>query len=95
LTGSLTAAAVGTAFVILVFEFSIVGLIPIISGLNATARGTLMSLNVAAISVGRVVAAPLAVALYEPGDLTRNGLVAATLCLVLLGLLTQLRERGY
>lgn len=95
LTGSLTVAAVGTAFVVLVFEFSIVGLIPIISGLNATARGTLMSLNVAAISVGRVVAAPLAVALYEPGDLTRNGLVAAMLCLVLLGLLTRLRERGH
>jgi predicted MFS family arabinose efflux permease len=95
LTGSLFDALLGTAFVILAFEFSIVGLIPIVSGLNATARGTLMSLNVAAASVGRMVAAPLAVALYRPGDLTRNGPVSAVVCLLLLGLLSLLRERGH
>jgi hypothetical protein len=48
-----------------------------------------------ATSVGRVVAAPLAVALYQPGDITRNGLISAIVCLVLLVLLTQLRERGH
>jgi predicted MFS family arabinose efflux permease len=95
LTGSLLAALAGTAFVILGFEYSIVGLIPIVSGLNGTARGTLMSLNVAAMSVGRMVAAPLGVALYRPGDLTRNGLTSAMVCLVLLGLLSQLHERGH
>jgi DHA1 family inner membrane transport protein len=95
LTGSLANALLGTAFVILAFEFSIVGLILIVSGLNATARGTLMSLNVAAASVGRMVAAPLAVALYRPGDLTRNGPVSALMCLLLLGLLALLRERGH
>lgn len=95
MTAGLAAALAGTAFVILGFEYSIVGLIPIVSGLNATARGTLMSLNVAAISAGRMVAAPLAVALYQPGDLTRNGLVSALMCLVLLGLLSRLRERGH
>lgn len=95
MTGSLVAALAGTAFVILGFEFSIVGLIPIISGLNATARGTLMSLNMSATSVGRMVAAPLAVVLYQPGDITRNGLLSAIVCLVLLVLLTQLRERGH
>jgi predicted MFS family arabinose efflux permease len=95
LTGSLANALLGTAFVVLAFEFSIVGLIPIVSGLNATARGTLMSLNVAAASVGRMVAAPLAVALYRPGDLTRNGPVSALTCLLLLGLLALLRERGH
>jgi predicted MFS family arabinose efflux permease len=95
MTANLLVALVGTAFVIFFFEFSIVGLIPIVSGLNATARGTLMSLNVSATSVTRVVAAPLAVALYQSGDLTRNGLFAALVCGVLLGLLTQLRERGH
>jgi predicted MFS family arabinose efflux permease len=95
LAGSLVAALAGTAFVILAFEFSIVGLIPIVSGLNASARGTLMSLNVAAVSVGRMIAAPLAVALYRPGDLTRNGPVSAMACLVLLGLLFHLRERSH
>jgi predicted MFS family arabinose efflux permease len=70
-------------------------LIPIVSGLNATARGTLMSLNVAAASVGRMVAAPMAVALYRPGDLTRNGPVSALVCLLLLGLLSRLREGGH
>jgi predicted MFS family arabinose efflux permease len=95
MTGSLVAALAGTAFVILGFEFSIVGLIPIISGLNATERGTLMSLNMSATSVGRMVAAPLAVVLYQPGDITRNGLISAIVCLVLLVLLTQLRERGH
>jgi predicted MFS family arabinose efflux permease len=95
LSASLPAAVAGTAFLILAFEYTIVGLIPIISGLNASVRGTLMSLNIAAISLGRVVSAPLAVALYQPGDLTRNGLLAAMVCLVMLGLLSRLRERGY
>jgi predicted MFS family arabinose efflux permease len=95
MTGSLWAALAGTALVILGFEFSIVGLIPIVSGLNATARGTLMSLNMSATSVGRVVAAPLAVALYRSADITRNGLLSAIVCLVVLALLTQLRERGH
>ncbi len=95
LTGSVTLALIGTAFVILAFEFSTVGLIPIVSGLNATSRGTLMSLNVTAASVGRVIAAPLAVALYQPGDLSRNGPVSAVVCLTLLGLLSVLHEREH
>lgn len=95
LTGNLTAALVGTAFAILVFEFSVVSFIPLVSGLSATARGTLMSLNVAALSAGRMIAAPLAVALYRPGDLTRNGLLSAAMCLLSLGLLSLIRERGH
>jgi predicted MFS family arabinose efflux permease len=95
LTGNLFITLAGTAFVILAFEFSIVGLLPIISGLNAAARGTLMSLNVVAGSLARMVAAPSAVALYRPGDLTRNGLVSAGLCVLVLMLLYILRERDY
>jgi predicted MFS family arabinose efflux permease len=70
-------------------------LIPIVSGLNATARGPLMSFNVGAASLGRMVAAPLAVALYRHGDLSRNGPVSAFLCLLLLVLLARLREGGH
>jgi DHA1 family inner membrane transport protein len=95
LTQSLALALAGTALVVLAFEFSIVGLIPIISGLNATARGTLMSLNVAATSVGRMVAAPVAVALYRSGDLSRNGPVSAAVCVLLIVLLSRLQERGH
>lgn len=94
-TGSLLGALLGTGLVVLAFEFSVVSYIPLISGLSATARGTLMSLNVTAFSAGRMVAAPLAVALYRPGDLTRNGLLSAALCVLLLGLLSLLRERGH
>jgi len=93
LTGNLVVALVGTAFVVLAFEFSIVSFIPLVSGLSATARGTLMSLNATAFSAGRMVAAPMAVALYRPRDLSRNGLMSAAICLLLLGLLSLLRER--
>jgi predicted MFS family arabinose efflux permease len=95
LTGGLLVALSGTVLVILAFEFSIVGLIPIVSGLSATARGTLMSLNVAAAAVGRMVAAPLAVTLYGPGDLVGNGAMSAAVCVLLLILLSLLRERGH
>jgi predicted MFS family arabinose efflux permease len=95
LTGNLAVALAGTVLVVLAFEFSIVSFIPLVSGMSATARGTLMSLNVVAFSVGRMVAAPLAVALYRPTDLSRNGLLSATLALLSLGLLSLLRERGH
>jgi len=92
LTEHLSYALLGTALLTLAFEFSIVGLVPIVSGLNAESRGTLMSLNVAAGSVGRMVAAPLGVALYETGDLMRNGIASAAICVLVLALLAVLRE---
>jgi len=95
LTGSLWVALAGTAAVVFFFEFTVVTFIPVVSGLNATARGTLMSWNVAAFSVGRMVAAPLAVALYRTGDLTRNGWVSACACVLALLLLLALHERGH
>jgi predicted MFS family arabinose efflux permease len=95
LTRSLGLALAGTAVLILAFEFSIVGLIPIVSGMNESSRGTLMSLNVVAASAGRMVGAPLGAALYRAGDLTHNGPVSALACLVLVGLLYQLREGGH
>ena len=95
LTGGLGLALLGLVMVVLAFEFSVVCLIPLVSGLSATARGTLMSFNVAAFSAGRMFAAPLAVALYRPGDLTRNGLLSALICVGLIGLLSFVDERGH
>jgi predicted MFS family arabinose efflux permease len=95
LTSSLALALLGTAVLILFFEYSIVGLIPIISGMNATSRGTLMSLNRTTGSAGRMIAAPLGVALYSTGDISRNGPVSALACILLLGVLLMLRERGH
>jgi predicted MFS family arabinose efflux permease len=94
LTGSLAAALVGSAVMTLFFEFTIVGLLPLVSGMNAGARGTLMSLGWAAMSASRVLAALVGVALYAPGDIGINGPVSAGACLLLLLVLLRLRERG-
>ncbi len=95
LTSSLALALAGTALIIMAFEFGIVSYIPLVSGMSATARGTLMSFNVVALSVGRAVSAPFAVALYRHGDLTRNGLLAACVSVLILVLLSQVQERGH
>jgi predicted MFS family arabinose efflux permease len=94
LTGSLGIALVGTAVMTLLFEFTIVGLLPLVSGMNASARGALMSLSWAAMSLSRVIAAPVGVALYTPGDIGVNGPVSAAACVLLLLVLLRLRERG-
>ena len=95
MTGSLVLGLVGTAFLILAFEFSIVGFIPVVSGLNASARSTVMAFNVVTASIGRMIAAPLAIIAYTPGDLTRNGLTSALICLLVLALLLRLQEQGH
>ena len=95
LTGSLAVALVGTAVMTFFFEFTIVGLLPLVSGMRAEARGTVMSLGRAAGSASRAIAAPVGVALYTTGDIGRNGPVSALACLVLLVVLLRLRERGH
>jgi predicted MFS family arabinose efflux permease len=94
LTGSLGAALVGSAVMTFFFEFTVVGLIPLVSGMNADARGALMSLSRAVGSASRVIAAPVGVALYAPGDIGVNGPISAVACLLLLLVLLRLRERG-
>lgn len=89
------AALAATAAVVLVFEFTIVSLVPLVSGLNPEARGTMMSLNVAAMSAGRMIAAPLGVRLYQDGGLVWNGLVSAGVCLSLLIVLGFVHEREH
>jgi predicted MFS family arabinose efflux permease len=95
LTGSLVLALVGSAVMTFFFEFTIVALLPLLSGMNAEARGTVMSLGRAAGAASRAVAAPVGVALYRFGDITRNGPVSAGVCLLILVLLVRLRERGH
>lgn len=94
LTGSLDAALAGTVVMIFFFEFTVVGLVPLVSGMNADARGTLMSLNYAVASASRALAAPVGVALYAAGDIGINGPVSAAACLLLLLVLLRLHERG-
>lgn len=94
LTASLSAALAGTVFMIFFFEFTVVGTVPLVSGMNADARGTLMSLNYAVASASRAVAAPVGVALYSAGDIRTNGPVSAAACFLLLVVLVRLRERG-
>lgn len=95
LTGSLLAAIAGTAVMTFFFEFSIVAILPLVSGMNAEARGTVMSLGRAAGATSRAIAAPVGVALYASGDITRNGPLSAFACLVVLLVLLGLRERGH
>lgn len=95
LTGSLTAALVGTALMTLFFEFTIVGLLPLISGVNANARGTVMALSSAVGSATRAIAAPVGVALYRPGDIGLNGPLSALACLLLLVVLLQIEEQRH
>lgn len=95
LTGSLAAALLGSAVMIFFFEFTVVGLIPLVSGISAEARGTVMSLGRAVGSASRAIAAPVGVALYAPGDIGLNGPISALACLLLFVVLLQLRERGH
>ncbi len=93
IAGSLTYALVGTAVMTLFFEFAVVGLLPLISGAEADARGTIMALSSAVGSVASAIAAPVGVILYSPGDIGLNGLVSALACVLLLVVLLQIREQ--
>ncbi len=94
LTGSLAAALIGSAVMTFFFEFTIVALLPLVSGMSADARGTVMSLGRAAGAVSRAIAAPVGVALYSIGNIGRNGPASALACLLLLLVLLGLHERG-
>lgn len=95
LAGNLTGALVGIFFVYVTFDFSIVSLFPLLSELAPKARGALMSLNVAAMAVGRLISSLSAVRLWTAGGLTANTLFSAfAVTLALLVLLTLIREQG-
>ena len=59
----------GLFFFYLSFEFTLVSSIPLMTEILPGARATLMSFNVAALSLGRALGAPLAPLLYGFGFL--------------------------
>jgi predicted MFS family arabinose efflux permease len=96
LAGSLTGAFLGIFFIYVTFDFSIVSLFPLLSELAPKARGALMSLNVAAMAVGRLISSLSAVRLWTAGGLTANTMFSAlAVTLALLILVTLIREQRF
>jgi predicted MFS family arabinose efflux permease len=76
LSGNLVAALFGLFVLFIAFEFSVVSSIPLISELAPGIRGTLMALNVAALSAGRMVGSLTAAPLWLRGGLGLNAVVS-------------------
>lgn len=76
LSGNLVSALVGLFVLFIAFEFSVVSSFPLISELAPGARGTLMTLNVAALSVGRMAGSLTATPLWLRGGLSLNAVVS-------------------
>ncbi len=82
LAGSLATALAGMALFICAFEFTIVSLVPLMSEIVPSARGSVMALNVAAMSIGRIIATLTAPRLWATGGLTANALASAAMLAV-------------
>jgi predicted MFS family arabinose efflux permease len=80
--------------VVLTFEFTIVSMLPLVSELAPDARGTLMAVNVAAMSLGRMVGSLSGPRLWTRWGLQATALASAGVVLVaLLILWIGVRER--
>lgn len=66
----------------LFFEFAVVSSFPLISGLGAQARGTVMALSLTAMGIGRVVGSLAGPRLFEAMGFWGNGLLAAAASLL-------------
>ncbi|MDQ2996323.1 MAG: MFS transporter, partial [Chloroflexota bacterium] len=66
----------------LCFEFAIVSVFPLISGITPTARGTMLALGTAAIGLGRVIGSLIGPALWQQFGFAANGLLAGGLTLL-------------
>ncbi len=87
---STVGALVGLFLFYITFEFTLVCVIPMMTEIMPTARATLMSFNVASLSLGRAIGAPLATFLYGFGFLF---VVAGTILFNIVALLA-LRRIG-
>ncbi len=58
-------ALLGLFFFYITFEFTLVSILPMMTEVMPTARATLMAFNVAALSLGRAIGAPLGTFLYH------------------------------
>jgi predicted MFS family arabinose efflux permease len=95
LAQGLGTALLGVTLVVLTFEFTIVSMLPLVSELAPDARGTLMAVNVAIMSFGRMVGSLSGPRLWTHWGLWANALVAAGLVLfALLILRTGVREKS-
>jgi len=65
----------------LCFEFAIVSVFPLVSGLGAGARGTVLALAVAASGLGRIVGSLAGPRLFEGAGFWANGLLAGAIAL--------------
>ena len=74
-------AVLGLFFFYLTFEFTIVSIIPMMTGVLPEARATLMALNIASMSLGRGVGSLIAAPLYRQGFVF-NALTGAVLNLL-------------
>lgn len=82
---TLPLALAGLFIVFLTFEFSVVTAISLFTEILPEARATMMSAAIAAMSVGRVIAAKLGGQIWELGGLWAIGSVSAAITLLALG----------
>ena len=82
LSGTLATALGGMALFICTFEFALVSLVPLVSEIVPSARGSVLALNVAAMSVGRIIATLTAPRLWAAGGLPANALASAAMLAV-------------
>jgi predicted MFS family arabinose efflux permease len=95
LSGRLAWAVAGLFILLLGFEFTVVSSFPLVSELLPQARGTMMSVNLAALSAGRVIGAPMGALLWQVGGFSTNGLVSGLMNLAAVALLVWgVREGG-
>lgn len=96
LTGSrLELALAGLFLLFLSFEFTVVSGLPLLTELVPGARGTMMSVNIAAMNLGRMAGALAGTALWATGGFGWVGLISGLASLVTLALwLAHVRERG-
>jgi predicted MFS family arabinose efflux permease len=70
-------ALLGITLIVITFEFTIVSMLPLVSELAPDTRGTLMAVNVAAMSLGRMVGSLSGARLWTREGLWANAMVSA------------------
>jgi DHA1 family inner membrane transport protein len=95
LSADLRWALAGLSLLFLFFEFTVVSLLPLATELVPVARGTMMALNIAAMSLGRSAGALLGTAIWSAGGMVWTGVVAGLVTLLSLLLLLAFVREGH
>lgn len=93
-SATLTAALVTLFFLFITFEITVVGGMPLMTELVPRARGVVMSMVLAAMSLGRTLGALLGPAVWEQGGFARTGLFAALIMLLGVAVLARYLREG-